>query len=158
MHLLAPQRSSAKFLYPIVLIGAFLSPVLAQDNSDAAIVSKIVAMEKAWNQAYKLRDTKAIDAFLDDRIVLVNDDGSLQTKAEFLAGVRASKPSEEEQVAPESITVQVIGGVAIATGVFRAKGVEAGKPYVRRDRFADTWVNKNGSWICVSASATPVLH
>jgi len=147
-----------KLLYSIVLIGTFLSPVFAQDNSDAAIVSKIAALEKAWNQAYKLRDTKAIDAFLDNGVVLVNDDGSLQTKAEFLAGIRASKPSEEEQVVPESITVRVIGGVAIATGVFRAKGVEGGKPYVRRDRFADTWVNKNGNWICISASATPVLH
>ena len=158
MRALAPQSPLMKLVCSIVLIGALLPPVFAQDNSDAAIVSKIVAMEKAWNQAYKLRDTKAIDAFLDDRIVLVNDDGSLQTKAEFLAGVHASKPSEEEQVSPESITVRVMGGVAIATGVFRAKGVEGGKPYVRRNRFADTWVNKNGSWICVSASATPVLH
>ena len=158
MRSLTSQGSPMKLLYSIVLIGTFLSPVFAQDNSDAAIVSKIAALEKAWNQAYKLRDTKAIDAFLDNGVVLVNDDGSLQTKAEFLAGIRASKPSEEEQVVPESITVRVIGGVAIATGVFRAKGVEGGKPYVRRDRFADTWVNKNGNWICISASATPVLH
>jgi len=158
MRALVPQSPLMKLFYSMVLIGAVLSSVFAQDNSDAAIVSRIVALEKAWNQAYKLRDTKAIDAFLDDGLVLVNDDGSLQTKAEFLAGVRASKPSEEEQVAPESITVHVIGGVAIATGVFRAKGVEGGKPYVRRNRFADTWINKNGNWICVSASATPVLR
>jgi len=91
-------------------------------------------------------------------MVLVNDDGSLQSKAVFLAGVRASKPSDEEQVTPESIAVHVFGNVAVATGVFRAKGVEGGKPFVRRERFADTWVNKNGAWVCVSASATPVTH
>ena len=46
----------------------------------------------------------------------------------------------------------------VATGVFRTKGVENGKAFVRRDRFADTWVKKNGNWVCVSASATPILH
>jgi hypothetical protein len=29
---------------------------------------------------------------------------------------------------------------------------------VRRNRFADTWVEKNGNWVCVSASATPISH
>jgi ketosteroid isomerase-like protein len=54
--------------------------------------------------------------------------------------------------------VHVFGDVAIATGVFREKGVENGKPYVRRNRFVDTWVSSNGSWVCVAASATPLVH
>jgi len=145
-----------KILLSFLLVIAFLSPLFAQD--DSGTVSKIVAMEKAWNQAYKLRDVKAVDALLDDAIVLVNDDGSLLSKGAFLAVIRDSKASDEEQVTPESISVHVIGGVAIATGIFRAKGIEGGKPYVRRNRFADTWVNHNGAWVCVSASATPILH
>lgn len=131
-------------------------PAAAQDEENSATVSKIIAMEKAWNQAFKLRDLKAIDAILDDGVVLVNDDGSLQSKSVFLAWIRASKASDEEQVSPESLSVHVVGGVAIASGVFRTKGIEGGKLFVRRDRFADTWVNKNGSWVCVSASATPL--
>ncbi len=142
----------------LMLIAVLAAPLCAQNDTNAAIVSKITALEKAWNQAFKLRDTKAIDALLDDGIVLVNDDGSLQSKGVFLTSVRESKSSDEEQVTPESISVHVLDGVAIATGVFRTKGVENGKPFVRRDRFADTWVKKNGSWVCVSASATPILH
>ena len=45
-----------------------------------------------------------------------------------------------------------------STGVFRAKGVEAGKPYVRRERFVDTWIYKGGNWVCVATNATPVLR
>ncbi len=142
----------------LLLVSTICIPVVAQDQGDPATVSKIVALEKAWNQAFKLRDTKAVDAILNENIVLVNDDGSLQSKSVFISGIRASKPSEEEQVTPESINVQVFGDVAIATGIFRVKGIETGKPYLRRDRFVDTWVLKNGSWTCVSASATPVLH
>jgi ketosteroid isomerase-like protein len=133
-------------------------PASAQDNSATAAVSKIIALEKAWNQAFKGRDLKAIDALLDDRVVLVNDDGTLQPKGVFLAGIRESKASEEQQVTPESISVRFFDGVGVATGVFRATGIDHGKRYVRRNRFVDTWSNKNGNWVCVSASATPVLH
>jgi len=147
-----------KILRLLMSIAVLVAPLYAQEETNAAIVSKITALEKAWNQAFKFRDTKAIDALLDDGIVLVNDDGSLQSKGVFLASVHSSSSSDEEQVTPESISVHVFDGVAIATGVFRTKGVENGKPFVRRDRFADTWVKKNGGWVCVSASATPILH
>jgi ketosteroid isomerase-like protein len=133
----------------------------AQTDSEAATKSKIVALEQLWNQAYKSGDTKALDAILDDAIVLVNDDGSVQTKAEFLASVKSSAPqpsAQQQQVAPESFNVHVFGNVAIATGVMRVKGVEGGKAYSRRERFVDTWLFRRGSWVCVGTDATPVLH
>jgi len=114
-------------------------------------------LEKAWNQAYKIGDIKALDALLDNAIVLVNDDGSVQSKKEFLGSVRATN-SQEQQVAPESMSVRVFGNTAIASGVMRVKGVEGGKPYVRREQFVDTWVNKDGKWVCVATDATPVVH
>jgi len=143
-----------------LLLALICAPSLllsAQNDTNSGVQSKIIALEKAWNQAYKLGDTRALEEILDDQIVLINDDGSIQTKAEFLASVRPAK-SQEQQVAPESMKVRVFGNTAIATGVFRAKGVEAGKPYVRRERFVDTWVNKGGKWLCVATNATPVLH
>lgn len=143
-----------KFLGVIAIVVIAVSSVSAQE--DSATVSKIIALEKAWNQAFKLRDTNAVDALMDDSIVIVNDDGSLMSKASFLAAVRSSGASDDQQVTPESINVHVIHGVAIATGVFRSKGTENGKPFLRRNRFADTWVKKNDTWVCVSASATPI--
>jgi ketosteroid isomerase-like protein len=144
----------------ILLCAAALS-ASAQDASDSATKSKIVALEGAWNQAYKSGDAKALDALLDNAIVLVNDDGSVQTKSEFLASVKApgaQAGSQEQQVMPESMSVHVFGSTAIATGVFRAKGMEGGKSYVRRERFIDTWVYKGEHWICVATDATPILH
>jgi ketosteroid isomerase-like protein len=144
----------------MALLCAMALPALAQDASDSATRSKIIAMEGAWNQAYKSADAKALDALLDNAIVLVNDDGSMQTKKEFLAGMKSSHPEagQEQQVAPESISVHVFGNTAIATGIFRAKGVEGGKSYSRRERFIDTWVEKDGRWVCVATDATPILH
>jgi len=130
---------------------------LRAQDSDPAVQSKIIALEKAWNQAYKIGDIKALDALLDNAIVLVNDDGSVQSKKDFLASIRATN-SQEQQVAPESMSVRVFGNTAIASGVMRVKGVEGGKPYVRREQFVDTWVNKDGKWVCVATDATPVTH
>jgi ketosteroid isomerase-like protein len=145
----------SSFLLALVCATAAIG--LAQEDSDPGVQSKIIALEKAWNQAYKLGDIRALDTLLDDRIVLINDDGTVQTKAEFLAGVKPSK-SQEQQVAPESMKVHVFGNTAVATGVFRAKGVEGGKSYVRRERFVDTWVYTGGKWVCVATNATPVMH
>jgi|SRR5271154_5202504 len=145
-----------KLLCFLGLLCALAAPIAAEDNS--SVESKIIAMEKAWNQAYKFRDKKALGEILHDSIVLVNDDGSLQSKGVFLASVDAAKPSEQQQAEPESISVHVFSNVAIATGVFREKGIENGRPYLRRNRFVDTWVNSNGSWVCVAASATPTVR
>src|SRR5205809_6675337 len=110
------------------LVRAIALFVLAQDKNDAGTQYKIIAMEKAWNQAYKLGDRKALDTLLDDQIVLINDDGSGQTKTQFLATVKATN-SQEQQVAPESMSVHVFGNTAVATGASRVEGAEAGKGY-----------------------------
>jgi len=139
-----------------LVVVALTSSLAAQERS--SVESKIIAMEKAWNQAFKFRDKKALGEILHDSIVLVNDDGSLESKGGFLNIVESAKSSDDQQAEPESIAVHVFGDTAIATGVFKEKGIENGKAYVRRNRFVDTWVNKNGNWVCVAASATPVLH
>jgi ketosteroid isomerase-like protein len=151
------MRRCAILLILLSLAGA---ASLAQ-TADQATKSKIAALEQLWNQAYKSADTKALDSILDDAIVLVSDDGSVQTKTEFLASVKssASQPSaQQQQVAPESLNVEVHGNVAIATGVMKVKGVEGGKSYTRRERFVDTWLLTRGNWVCIGTDATPVQH
>jgi ketosteroid isomerase-like protein len=137
-----------------VLITSALGIVQAQE-APAAIEGKIVALEKLWNQAYKSGDVKALESILDDAIVLINDDGSIQTKKEFLAGIKATN-AQEQQVSPEALKVRVHGDVAVATGVMRAQGKERGKDYIRPERFVDTWLHKNGNWVCIATDATPI--
>src|SRR5437660_3979226 len=119
----------------LMFVWATAAALPAQTEADSATKSKIVALEQLWNQAYKSGDSKALDSIFDDAIVLVNDDGSVQSKKEFLASVKSSNPqagAQQQQVAPESFTVHVFGNVAIATGVMKVKGVEGGKAYTRR--------------------------
>ena len=63
-----------KLLFFFCLVCALTAPTLAQDNG--SVESKIIAIEKAWNQAYKFRDKKALGEIIHDSIVLVNVDGA----------------------------------------------------------------------------------
>jgi hypothetical protein len=93
-----------KMLCVLALAGAMAMPLVAQDNSEGE--SKVIAMEKAWNQAYKSRDGKALGRILHDSMVLVNDDGSLESKSNFLTDIAKAKPSAKQQADPESISVR----------------------------------------------------
>jgi len=138
----------------VLLLCSPAAKISAQDSSDATARAQVLALEKAWNQAYKAGDIKALSAILDNSLVLVEDDGSLKTKSEFLATVKAAT-GNEEQVAPESLTVRVFGDTAISIGVIATKDAKGVK---HRERFIDTWVKRNGSWICIATDATPITH
>jgi len=138
----------------VTLLAFVMVPPLRADDDDQAR-SQVLALERLWNQAYKAGDTKALATILDSQLVLVEDDGSLRTKADFLSSITAST-TNEEQVAPESLTVRVFGNTAVAIGVIGVKAKQNGKVVTRRERFIDTWIRKNGTWVCIATDATPI--
>jgi ketosteroid isomerase-like protein len=138
----------------LALVACAGNPALhAQGTSDADAVAKIVAMEQVWNQAYVLKDSKALETILDDRFVNVESDGRVITKANMLADVKGSTAL---QIFSQATEVHVHGNTAIATGVFRIKGVQRGKPFAERARFVDTWLLKNGQWVTIAGVVTPI--
>ncbi len=142
----------------VVIVLACTARMLAAQNSvDASARSNVLALENAWDQAQERGDIKALDAIFANSLVFVDYDGMLLTKSEYLARVKLDIPHVQQFVI-ESMNIQVFGKAAIVVGAYRVKGVEDGKPYLRRRRFIDTWVLADGRWICVAAEATPILH
>jgi ketosteroid isomerase-like protein len=141
----------------MLLIASCLSAA-SQTTADAeAERTRILALENAWNLAEEHKDVNALDGLLASTMVYVDYDGSFMDKAQFMASIKA--PSlHPEQIVNESMTAHVYGDSAIVTGVYREKGVAAGKPYLRRGRFTDTWVNQNGTWVCVASQSTLISH
>jgi hypothetical protein len=98
--------------------------VAAQDQRDSpANRSKIIAFENAWNQAEERKDARALDALIDNWLVYTDYDGTLKTKADFLASVKAAGRRPEPQVR-KSMKAHVYGDTAVVTGVYRLKGVD----------------------------------
>jgi hypothetical protein len=143
-----------KTLVMLAVVLAFSIAANAQTGS--AEQTKIIALENAWNLAEQRKDVRALDELLGSGLVYIDYDGSIMSKAEFLASV--NKPSlHPEQIVNESSSVHMYSGMAIVTGIYREKGVDNGKPYLRRGRFTDAWVYQNGLWQCVSSQST-LIH
>ena len=137
----------------LVLLACMPSAYCAQGTSDSDAGSKIVALENLWNQAAEARDIVAMGRILDDAFVYVDPEGRLLTKTEVLADVKASHGL---RFALEAMVVHLHGETAVVTGIYKMEGMEGGKPFVRRDRFVDTWRYKNGYWVSIASLATPI--
>jgi ketosteroid isomerase-like protein len=119
--------------------------------------SKIRALESAWNLAEEEKNIGALDQMLAATFVYTEFDGSFSDKAQFLKTVKAS-PATSDQITNQDVSVYLYGNTAVVTGVFKEKGIASGKPFARRGRFTDTWINQNGVWLCIASQATLLSH
>lgn len=134
----------------LIFLAASITAASQQGNPEQ---SKILALENAWNLAEQRKDVRALDQLLASNLVYIDYDGSFMDKPQFLASVKT--PSlHPEQIVNESTTVHMYGSTAVVTGIYREKGVEKGKAYLRRGRFIDTWIYQNGLWQCVASQST----
>ncbi len=131
----------------------FVAGLTAAQQSMSDEGGRVMALENVWNRALEAKDTKALDMLLANTFVSIDIDGSISSKSEFLASIK-SPDYQPSQAVTEQSNVQVYGDVAVVVGVFRIKGTEKGKPYVRRERFLDTWIKVRGTWQCVATTST----
>ena len=117
--------------------------------------SLLIALENAWNQAQLHHDSKALDGLVAETFISTDNDGTFQTKAQFLAD------NNDVSYAPSLMTnrdekVFVYGDAAVVAGIYHAKGLNKGKPFDHYGRFTDTWVYLNGKWVCVATHTSPL--
>jgi ketosteroid isomerase-like protein len=141
----------------LALFVAVILPAKAQQQEPSAEESRILALENAWNKAEEEKDVRALDMLLDDSLVYVDWDGSKMNKTQFIATIRAPE-LHPAQIVNESQEAHVFGDSAIVTGIYREKGTNKGKPYLRRGRFTDTWIYRSGTWVCVASQSTLIVH
>jgi uncharacterized protein (TIGR02246 family) len=119
---------------------------------------RIIALESAWDQAEQNKDAGALANLLADNIVYVDYDGSISSKQQFLAEVKSADITGE-QINNEGVTVHLYGNnVAVSTGIYRDKGTEKGKPFSRRGRFTNVWLNQSGKWECIASQSTLITR
>lgn len=139
----------------IVLICFMLSiQLLAQSTGvQDADAGRIRALENAWNEAIQEKNRSALDLLLGPELVLVDHDGLLMNKANYIVSV-ISQELHPSRVVNEAMTVNLFGPVAVVSGLYRENGIRRGKPYQFRERFTDTWIRRNESWICIASQST----
>ncbi len=119
---------------------------------------RIIALESASDQAEQNKDANALANLLADNLVYVDYDGSLSSKQQFLASVKSADVTGE-QINNEGVSVRLYNNnVAVSTGIYRDKGIEEGKPFQRRGRFTNVWLNQNGKWECIASQSTLIAR
>ena len=139
----------------VLLLSAHLT-AQAVDKSDGDR-SRILALENAWNQAVREKDTPALKLLLGPELVYVDYDGTLMDKTQYLASVQ-SQTMQPERIVSEAMNVHLYGAAAVVEGIYRETGEKNGKPYTLRERFSDTWIRRNESWECVASHSTLINH
>jgi ketosteroid isomerase-like protein len=117
--------------------------------------SKLLVLERLWNEAQVHRDSSALDALVSSRFVNTEWDGEISDKQRFLADIK--DPRFKPTIANiQDVKMNFFGDTAVVTGVYHTQGTYQGKPYDHVGRFTDTWVLDLGKWQCV-ASHTSLL-
>jgi uncharacterized protein (TIGR02246 family) len=132
----------------VLLLCAGYALTKSNADSDAAAIK---ALEEKWATSANNNDAAGVAAILADSATITGSDGVMRNKAETMA---AMKDRKYETAVGEDIKVAVYGDAAVATGVWRAKGTENGKPFAEVERFTDTYVRNGGQWKCVAEHAS----
>jgi ketosteroid isomerase-like protein len=95
-------------------------------------------------------DAGAMEKILDADFVLTDYDGAVLSKSQFLASIRDASDQLTLEVS-EDMKLHRHGDTVIVTGATHEKGTNKGKHYEHRGRFTDTWIQKNGEWLCAAS-------
>jgi len=132
-----------------------LSPLGAAAQQADPRESKLLVLERLWNEAQVNRDWSALEELVSSRFVNTEWDGEITDKQKFLAEIK------DPRFKPTTLNIQEVkmnffGETAVVTGIYHTQGTYQGKPYDHVGRFTDTWVQDLGKWQCV-ASHTSLL-
>ncbi len=110
-----------------------------------ALPKDLSAAVAAWDEAQLRGDARAIDRLLADEYLLVSGSGALETKPQFKAELTDPDYKLDPFTIEEPIARIWLNG-AVLGGVVRERGLDHGKSFDARIRFADVWAHRSGRW------------
>jgi uncharacterized protein (TIGR02246 family) len=159
-----PPPDSAEVLG--VQAGAKPSPtsrIILGADVEPDVEKEILRLSAAQNEAAATGDSDNVtrDRLFADDIIWVSSTGHVQTKDEFLAGVRANFQKNPDRKATGTInkhddfTVRRFGDTIIQLG--RSTTINPDKSEGPRRKYMNVFMNRDGQWWFVAHGATPIV-
>jgi ketosteroid isomerase-like protein len=126
----------------VLLIAALL---LAAVVNAAELPADLAKAVKDYDEAQIHGDKAALLRLVADDYTLVNSSGRIQNKSELIADYTAPGYKIEPFEIMEPVE-KVWSDGAVMGGVVDLRGIEGGKPFAVKLRFADIWAKRNGKW------------
>jgi ketosteroid isomerase-like protein len=128
--------------------------IFTAPNAGPTPDQEIRALEKRWNEARVRADVAALDTLLAAEWTVTHGDGTVDTKAQYLADLRSGDRKFFGDVKQDDFTVRVHGDTAIVAGISDSKveykGTAGGGPL----RFTRVYLKRDGRWQMVVSHAT----
>lgn len=112
-------------------------------------VRTLLQLEDGWASAVVRRDSATFERLLDPGFVYTEND-RLESRADVLHDVIHGADTVTA-AHNEDMVVHCFGTTAVVTGWLVLEGRGIGGTFVRRYRFTDTWMRRNGRWRIVAA-------
>lgn len=122
-------------------------------TSDTGDREALLRVEKAWSHAIAVNDLRGIGDHSADDWVMVTIQGTLTTRATFLAVV-TSGDLVHDRLDIEPDIVRVYGDSGIISGVVRSSGTWKSKRFATHERSTDLFVRQGGRWRCAFTQLT----
>jgi ketosteroid isomerase-like protein len=108
--------------------------------------------ENRWEAAIAKHDVVSVGSMVADDFVGVYFDGKVMSRSSVMAESKKDRDTYKSAV-NERLAVHTYGqNVAVVVGTAHEKGTgKDGKPFDRKFRFTDTWVERSGRWQCVAS-------
>jgi hypothetical protein len=111
----------------------------------ASVPADLAAAVHAYDKAQVEGNRAELERWLADDYLLVNSSGATETKAQLVADYTASG-FKLEPFTIEQPVEKVWGDGAVMGGIATLKGMDSGRPFAMRLRFADIWAKRSGRW------------
>jgi len=142
-----------QFLVVFLLLAA-LAALPGQGQSDGKSAEQtLIQMEHDWSQADTKKDAAALNRILAEDWIGIDFEGTVQTKAQALEGIKSDSTSLETTVLSD-MKVRIYGNAAIVTGTDTEKSEYHGKDSSGKYLWTDVFVLRDGRWQAVSSQST----
>lgn len=153
------ERASESMLRSILCLLLLSAPAVGQASiqkvKDDSQQTKLLVMERLWNEAQVNRDARTLDAMIAAEFIDTEYDGEVSDKAKFLADIR-DPLFNLSSLTIQDVKITMYGDSGVVFGTYHTKGTYQGKPYEHIGRFTDTWVFTQGRWQCVASHTSLV--
>ena len=111
--------------------------------------AELIRITADWDRAMIENDADAIGSFMAEDWIIIGPDGSIGSKADFLAHVRSGDLTHDVMESHD-LSVRVYGDAALVV----ARGVSGGRfrgdAFLLVERVSSMFVRYDGRWRCVS--------
>jgi len=139
----APEKSASP---------AAAKAAAAPSGKKMSVEAALKDNENRWEAAIAKHDTVSVGSMVADDFVGVYFDGKVMTRSGVLAESKKDRDTYKSAV-NEKLAVHTYGpNVAVVVGTAHEKGTgRDAKPFDRKFRFTDTWMERSGRWQCVAS-------